>query len=292
MHYSPESLQAFVQTVESGSFSAAARALRKSQSTISAAVANLEADLGVLLFSRESRAPRLTAEGQRILVQVREIISATAGLEQLAIRLAGSVEPWLGLATSDFWQTDYHASLLASFSRHYPLVEFECMMAEDGDIVDLLQSGRAHVGVIRAQQEYPADIVSARLAVTAQMAVYIQHKHPLAQLPELTFTQLRQVRQLCLNTWIGNEALASGNVWKAPSYWLLMEMAIHGHGWTILPRWMVNKFADHQLCELPLMGWPQHIAVDVIWSQQTPPGPAGCWMIDHLLSWQELERLG
>ena len=52
MRYSPEALTAFVEAVDSGSFSAAARRLRKSQSTISTAIANLEADLGVTLFDR------------------------------------------------------------------------------------------------------------------------------------------------------------------------------------------------------------------------------------------------
>lgn len=42
---------AFVEAVDSGSFSAAARRLRKSQSTISTAIANLEADLGVILLT-------------------------------------------------------------------------------------------------------------------------------------------------------------------------------------------------------------------------------------------------
>ena len=48
MRYSPEALTAFVEAVDSESFSAAARRLRKSQSTISTAIANLEADLGVI----------------------------------------------------------------------------------------------------------------------------------------------------------------------------------------------------------------------------------------------------
>lgn len=52
MRYSPEALTAFVETVAAGSFSAAARRLRKSQSTISTSIANLEADLGFDLFDR------------------------------------------------------------------------------------------------------------------------------------------------------------------------------------------------------------------------------------------------
>ncbi|KAB8309991.1 LysR family transcriptional regulator [Erwinia endophytica] len=283
MRYSPESLQAFVQTVESGSFSAAARALHKSQSTISAAVANLETDLGFRLFSRDSRSPVLTENGRRALAQVRDILAASAQLDELAVRLAGEVEPRLSLAVSDFWQTDYHESLLKRFATRFPDIEFECMIAEDADVIDLLQAGRAHIGVIRVQPDYPADIVTSRLQVEAQMAIYLHHQHPLAQQQRVSQTALKSVRQLCLNTWIENERQQSGTgIWSAPSYLLLLEMAEQGFGWSILPRWLVQQFGHQLLRELPVSGWPQRISVDAVWSRSTPPGPAGYWMIDQL----------
>ncbi|NVL29209.1 LysR family transcriptional regulator, partial [Pseudomonas syringae pv. actinidiae] len=52
MSYSPEALEAFVQIAALGSFSAAARRLGKSQSTISEAISRLEIDLGLELFDR------------------------------------------------------------------------------------------------------------------------------------------------------------------------------------------------------------------------------------------------
>ncbi|MGE9551797.1 LysR family transcriptional regulator [Erwinia amylovora] len=285
MRYSPESLLAFVQTVESGSFSAAARALRKSQSTISTAVANLETDLGFALFSRDSRSPVLTVNGRRALAQVRDILEASAQLDELAVRLAGEVEPCLSLAISDFWQADYHESLLKRFAARYPDIEFECMIAEDADVIDLLQAGRAHVGVIRVQPDYPQDIATSRLQVEAQMAIYLHQDHPLAQQPEVSDAELKSVRQLCLNTWIENERYQAGKgVWSAPSYLLLLEMAEQGFGWSILPRWLVEQFGHQVLCELPVRGWPQRISVDAAWSRSTPPGPAGRWMIDQLLA--------
>lgn len=54
---SQEVLLAFVQAATQGSFSAAARKLGRSQSTISAAVASLEIDLDLVLFDRSSRKP-------------------------------------------------------------------------------------------------------------------------------------------------------------------------------------------------------------------------------------------
>jgi DNA-binding transcriptional LysR family regulator len=283
MRYSPESLEAFVQTVSSGSFSAAARALGKSQSTISTAVAGLEDDLGVTLFDRRGRQPILTDQGRGVLAQVQQILAASERLDALAIRLAQGVEPRLSFAVSDFWQTQHHEQLLKQFDAQFPEIELECMIAEDADVLDLLQAGRVHLGVVRAQPALPPDIAVARLQVNAEMAIYIHRDHPLAQQPGLTESALEQVRQLRLNTWVEPNAVAPpGRVWSAPTYLLLLEMAEQGFGWSVLPRWLVTQFGHEVLQELPLPGWPQHIAVEAIWSRRNPPGPAGRWMIDQL----------
>lgn len=71
MRYSPEALKAFVEAVAAGSFSAAARRLRKNQSTISTSIANLEADLGFELFDRSARQPVLTIPGEQVLGYVQ-----------------------------------------------------------------------------------------------------------------------------------------------------------------------------------------------------------------------------
>ena len=283
MKYSPESLEAFVQTVASGSFSAAARALGKSQSTISSAIANLEIDLGFRLFDRQGRQPTLTEQGRRALVQVQAILNAGHRLDELAMRLAQGAEPRLSLAVSDFWQADHHESLLKRFEARYPDIEFECMIAEDEDVLDLLQTGRAHLGIVRAQPQLPPDIAVARLQVEAEMAIWLHRDHTLAQQSVVTEEELKALRQLRLNTWVQNNPLRStGQVWSAPSYLLLLEMAEQGFGWSVLPRWLVNQFGHQQLKELRVPGWPQRIAVEAIWSTRNPPGPAGRWMIDQL----------
>ncbi|KAA6104187.1 MULTISPECIES: LysR family transcriptional regulator [unclassified Pantoea] len=287
MKYSPESLEAFVQTVASGSFSAAARALAKSQSTISSAVANLEDDLGFALFDRSGRQPVLTAQGQRALAQVQQILAASQRLDELAVRLSQGVEPRLSLAISDFWQADHHENLLTRFEARYPDIEFECMIAEDEDVLDLLQAGRVHLGVVRAQPRLPPDLAVARLQVEAQMAIFLHQDHPLAARSQVSEAQLGELRQLRLNTWVETrQPLPAGRTWSAPTYLLLLEMAEQGFGWSVLPRWLVQQFGHQVLRELQVPGWPQHIAVDVIWSRRNPPGPAGRWMIDQLCAQQ------
>ena len=289
MRYSPESLQAFVTAVQAGSFSAAARQLGKSQSTISAAIANLEMDLGLNLFDRSGHQPQLTPDGHKVLAHVQAILSASDSLDEIAIRLSKHIEPRLSFVLSDMWKAAHYDPLLQAFAQHFPDIEFECLIAEDDDVIDLVQTQRGHMGVIRAQQSYPVSISASRLQVKTEMAVFVAAQHPLAPRLSVTRQQLATVRQLCLNTYKRNERLQTeGVIWSAPSYLMLLEMAEQGFGWSILPRWLVAQYGHNLLTELHVSGWPQQIEMDVIWSKQTPPGPAGLWLIDNLLMQQEV----
>jgi DNA-binding transcriptional LysR family regulator len=54
-----DQLRTFIAAVNEASFSAAGRKLRRAQSVVSQTLANLEAQLGVRLFDRSARLPRL-----------------------------------------------------------------------------------------------------------------------------------------------------------------------------------------------------------------------------------------
>src|ERR1043165_2805766 len=58
-------IEIFVRVVESGSFVAAARSLLIDPAAVSRAIKGLEEDLGISLFTRSTRALKLTTEGTR-----------------------------------------------------------------------------------------------------------------------------------------------------------------------------------------------------------------------------------
>ncbi|AKG72367.1 LysR family transcriptional regulator [Serratia fonticola] len=284
MRYSPEALLAFVEAAALGSFSAAARRLRKSQSTISTAIANLEADLGLTLFDRQARQPVLTEAGRKVLGHVQEILAASERLDALSIRLGDNIEPRLTIVFSDTYQPNHHDNLLKHFERRYQDIELECMIAEGEDVLDLLQTGRAHLGMLAVQPNYPPEIAVARLPEQTEMGLFVAHDHPLTLIPALTQAHLASSRQLYLNTYTSNSApKPRGRAWSAPSYLMLLEMAEQGAGWAILPHWLVKQYGRQRLTELKIRGWPQTISVDAVWSKLTPPGPAGLWLLDRLL---------
>src|SRR5882757_11498546 len=76
-----DQLRVFLTVVDVGSFAGAARKLRRATSVISYSVANLEAQLGVMLFDRKStRKPQLTEAGRTVLTEARSVASGVDGL--------------------------------------------------------------------------------------------------------------------------------------------------------------------------------------------------------------------
>lgn len=284
MRYSPEAMEAFATAAALGSFSAAARRLHKSQSTISTAIANFEADLDLELFDRRGRLPVLTPAGRRVLSHVQEILAAGERLEALSVRLSDTVEPRLTVVLSDTYGQSDHIELMQAFERRYRDIELECLIAEGADVIDLLQSGRAHLAVAGAQPSYPSDIASARLAEPTRMGVFVARDHPLAASDSPTAEQLAATRQIYLNTYVGGGGRPLGLAWSAPSYLMLLELTQQGFGWAELPDWLVRQYAGDTLCELTPRGWPRLLPVDALWSRAARPGPAGQWLLDSFLA--------
>jgi DNA-binding transcriptional LysR family regulator len=61
--------------VDAGSFSAASRKLLRAQSVVSEMISNLEDQIGVQLFDRSGRYPKLTPERSVLLGDARGIIA-------------------------------------------------------------------------------------------------------------------------------------------------------------------------------------------------------------------------
>jgi DNA-binding transcriptional LysR family regulator len=287
MRHSPEALTAFAEAATLGSFSAAARKLGKSQSTVSSAIANLEIDLGLSLFDRSSRKPSLTEQGRLVLGKVREILDASDRLDRSASQLAGGLEARLSVVWSDTYQSDRFEDILIAFEQRFPDMAFECLIAEHGDLVSLVQTGRAQIGVVGAQAAYPPDVGAATIAEQSEITLFVAAGHALAGQLDITPELLARHRELRLDTYLGPAGPATPSAhrsWSAPSYLMLLEMAVLGFGWAAIPRWMVTRFAGGQLVELQARGWPQRVPVDAVWSRQRPLGRAGSWLLQEMLA--------
>ncbi|EPM81689.1 LysR family transcriptional regulator, partial [Pseudomonas syringae pv. actinidiae ICMP 18886] len=199
------------------------------------------------------------------------------------------VEPRLTLVLSDANQFADFERLMTELDQRFPELEMECVFAEHGDAISLVQSGRASLGLLSAQASYPPEIGHATIDESADFGLFVSHKHPLAAPERVDYQQLARYRALRLNTLVEHsiptdDLPTSGHRhWSAPNYLLLMDMAAFGFGWSALPRWLVSRYSGGLLKELKVAGWPRRSAVDIIWSFERSLGPAGAWLLDSLV---------
>src|SRR6202012_2012437 len=92
-----DQLRTFIAAVDEGSFSAASRKLLRSQSVVSETVSNLEDQIGVPLFDRSGRYPKLTPAGEVLLADARNIINNVDRLKARAKGIAVGREPELAV---------------------------------------------------------------------------------------------------------------------------------------------------------------------------------------------------
>jgi DNA-binding transcriptional LysR family regulator len=88
-----DQLRTFIAAAEEGSFSAAGRKLRRAQSVVSQTLANLEGQLGVRLFDRSGRYPRLTEQGLTLLHDARAVGSHMDSFKAHAYSMREGLEP-------------------------------------------------------------------------------------------------------------------------------------------------------------------------------------------------------
>lgn len=281
MRYSPEELIAFAHVANLGSFSAAARKLNKSQSTVSISIANLEADIGVALFERQARQTILTDAGRVVLKQVQQLLAASAQLDELSVQLMQGVEPFLSIVFSDVYQVNVDRHLLR-FAELYPFTELAFSTAEDTDAVQRVQSGDAHIGIVATQPSYPIGLDARRLAGHSPMGIYVAATHAAASQGTTTIEQLRSVRELLLKPHMARNADRGSRAWSAQNYLSLLEMVRAGFGWAELPCELVERYGQSYLVQLTVPGWPRRQDMDIVWSKERLPGPAGLWLIDSL----------
>ncbi|SMG35404.1 MULTISPECIES: LysR family transcriptional regulator [unclassified Paracoccus (in: a-proteobacteria)] len=278
-----DQLQAFVATAESGSFSAAGRALRKAQSAISTQVSNLEDDLGIELFSRQGRNPVLTPAGERLLAEARVVLDRREHLIGVAASFTAHVEHRLVVAVDELYPEKPLAALFADFAAHFPHVELELLFPMMEDVSRLVLDGKADIGVMWRQEILPAEIGFHTLG-WVPLQLVCGKNHPLAN-GAIDFEELKRHRQLMVAVRSeGPEKQrlrTAAEVWWVESHWVILQLVRQGIGWALVPDHIIENSPVREDLVIPPLrfdgaDWP--VALEMVWHKQRPSGPAARWL--------------
>ena len=120
--------RAFLVSADEGSFSAAARALGLTQSTLSRQVAGLETALGVTLFERAGRSLALTEPGRGLLDHFREMGAAAVRISLGASGRSQDVSGRVSISATEAVATCWLPSALRRIAENAPGIELELII--------------------------------------------------------------------------------------------------------------------------------------------------------------------
>jgi DNA-binding transcriptional LysR family regulator len=119
----------FLRVVETGSFTAAAAALRVPKSSASRAVLRLEEALGVRLLLRTTRRLTLTDAGQRYLAEVRGPLGRIAEASSEVADMGSAPRGVVRVSTAPPIGDDGLLDLFAAFTKQNPRIRVELVVA-------------------------------------------------------------------------------------------------------------------------------------------------------------------
>lgn len=212
-HVTFRQLQVFVAVIRGGAVNAAARQLRLSQSATSQALADLERQLGVVLFERLGRRLELNDAGRRLLPYAEKVLNGLDELVDAAREPDGELRGTLHVAASATIGTYLLPMLAGRFSERHPAVDLQLRLRNTEDVMRDIQRFDADLGLIEGQCS-ESRLVS-ELWCQDEMVVVAAPQHPLAAREGLGVEELQAAQWILREPGSGTRAI--------------FEAAIHPH---------------------------------------------------------------
>ncbi len=234
-------LRALVAVARGGSFSEASLELNQSQSSVSEAVASLEAELGVRLLERGRFGARPTAVGERVLERAREVENALEGIRQEVEAERGQVSGVVRVVTFRSVASQILAPLMVTLKRRFPQVQLQLEETSSffSHLAGRLENGSADVVFVTEQNP---DFIGWEIMKDPFYALFPQNE----DLPRTSVT-LEQLRAhpLVLSSdgdcgvrfeqHLQEHGLALGDALRVREDETLIQMVAQGLGVGILP---------------------------------------------------------
>ncbi len=245
-----KNIQTFIKVAELKSFSLAASELGYSQSAVSTQIANLEKEVGHLLFDRIGHKIALTSDGILFLQYTQNIQLLTeefySKLNEGDTQISGTIR----IATADSICTSFFPQMLITFQKLYPNVKIMIKTGITSDIFSFLSHNEVDiVCTLDAKIQRPDFLILKEAPVHANF--YLSSTHPLADKAKVDISELKQYPIYLTEENISyrkylEHFLAEQNTFLIPTYetgsvQVIKELILNSFGIGFIPEFVVKK---------------------------------------------------
>jgi DNA-binding transcriptional LysR family regulator len=240
MSLSSEDIDLFLAVVDHGSFSGAARALRRVPSAVSMGIANIEAGLGYPLFDRSRREALPTAQALALVPHARSVASRLRLLQIHAVELSQDLESTLTVAVAAGVPDEAMLAALAQVGSRYPLLRVNLLRLPQDQVRERLHQEQADLALLPVSTEVDREEAFTHVADMLFVAV----ASATADTPGLP-ADLRRLEDLSGSRQIviagpddavaDRRLLVSDARWHVDSVEAALGLVARGAGWANLP---------------------------------------------------------
>ncbi|MDI7862495.1 LysR family transcriptional regulator [Rhizobiaceae bacterium n13] len=294
-----DKLEYFIALARERHFARAAEELGISQPTLSAAIRQLEDQLGVMLVNRGSRFMGLTPEGQRVLEWARRIVGDTRTMREEMRAAHKGLSGHIRLAAIPT-ALAMVSRLTTPFQERHPDVTFSVVSKNSLQVLSLLENLEVDAGITYLENEPLGRVTS--------VALYSERYHlitaagsPLAESESVTWKEIGNLR-LCLlttdmqNRRIINQHFSEAGVAVKPtlesnSMIVLFSHVRTGRWASIMPKNVAKSFGfPAEIRMIPIVEPAAHHVVGLVAQQREPFTPLVSALLHEARAFAEAEE--
>jgi DNA-binding transcriptional LysR family regulator len=200
MSFSFRQLRYFVAVAKLGSISAAARELFTSQSTVTEAIKNLEADLGITLVQRRARGMELTHSGHKFLRHAQHILADVSYARSAFTTEYHRITGTLNVGVTSLVAGYALPELLARYRRAFPGTAVSVYEDSPEYLEHFLLNGELDVALLFLSAIQEPSAFNSQVLERYAFRVWLPFGHHLADAGPVRHTQLRDERYVLLDS--------------------------------------------------------------------------------------------
>ncbi|WP_444957845.1 LysR family transcriptional regulator [Microbulbifer sp. ZKSA002] len=244
-----EQLKMFIAVVEQGSFRGAAKAIFKTQPTISNAVKKLEEEFGFPLFDRDSYRPNLTKQGKAFYQQTKRVMQSLEQLSVMGHQLGAGIEPKFTVVISGIVELSPLLKQIKPIVLSFPNTDFSISTELLSGVMERIDDNEADLAFatlfgVESKHEWKK-IGQVELVNVAAPDIF-----PGDEISQLEAAQLPQivVRDTGRSENKGNiNLLEVGRRWFVNDYHTKKELTLAGLGWGRIPKHFIKSELERGL---------------------------------------------
>ena len=234
-----DEIRSFVAVAETGSFSAAARSLKRAQSVVSMHIAGFEAELGYKLFDRTPK-PVLSAQGRELLVGAKRVLVEADRLQNRALTLSDTQFPSIYMGIDLVLEAPVMIDLLRLFAKSFPSVRLQIENISGSEAKWFFTKTAMNLALVFSSD--PSLESDEYILGHSPLSIVVAKNHPLAAIDRPTVDDLRRYRQIVVHARdpeSPSPAVVNTDYWEIDSGLWALGLAARGVGWAILPNFLL-----------------------------------------------------